>query len=220
MCKGHENYMKVNIEFYFALYQQFNDLLVSLITLLDFASTIMKVFVFLALVCSVLADEYELSVNDGTDSFKEKIEVDLAANTELLKLPAHGSSPAANVLYDFNVGYAALRTSGTKQDACYVEAIDPNHPDPQSLKQSMDAYDSTQRHPKRTQSKQVEVDRQLKPSETGAKIAAHCVGLPMYLMKEVTGNKANTFCTQINIWRCWMVGNIQICQLVGIIIRC
>ena len=55
------------------------------------------------LLLSKQADEYELSVNDGATTFKEKIVVDLAANTELLKVPAHGSSPAADVLYDFNV---------------------------------------------------------------------------------------------------------------------
>ena len=59
------------------------------------------------------AKEYEMHLEENGEKFTEKLKIDVAGNTEEIKVPKHGDRAELDLLNDFNV-VSATYVAATK----------------------------------------------------------------------------------------------------------
>eukprot|EP00794_Sanderia_malayensis_P018654 gene18654-20535_t len=148
----------------------------------------MKAIFLLSLVALALAKDFDLEFEEVGKKFVEKINVDVAGNTERVQVPQHGTRPAVDFLKDFTKGLKAEKVVAEK--SCYISSISTDDEKPSLLERDM-----TLAGPKFPSSSYEVVKNMMYPikemsaAEAGEKIAAHCKGLKM--MKVLILNEDN-----------------------------
>eukprot|EP00794_Sanderia_malayensis_P018652 gene18652-20533_t len=148
----------------------------------------MKAIFLLSLVALALASEFDLEFEEVGKKFVEKVDVDVAGNTERIQVPQHGERPAVDFLKDFTKGLKAEKV--VAEGSCYISSLSSDDEKPSLLERDM-----TLAGPKFPSSRYQVVKnmvypvREMSAAEAGEKIAAHCQGLKM--MKVLILNREN-----------------------------
>jgi len=145
----------------------------------------MKILVLLSLAALAIASDFKMKLNENGEEFTEEIKVDIAGNTEEIKVPQHQNRMQADILSDFNIGFRALKI--VKAKLCYISAIDASEQRPAQMEESMQLA-----HSKFPEDRFMIINdrylkvRKMSADEVGKKIAAHCKGSEMFLAVKVT----------------------------------
>eukprot|EP00794_Sanderia_malayensis_P018728 gene18728-20617_t len=148
----------------------------------------MKAIFLLSLVALAVAKDFDLEFEEVGKKFVEKVNVDVAGNTERIQVPQHGTRPAVDFLKDFAKGLKAEKV--VAEGSCYISSLSSDDEMPSLLERDM-----TLAGPKFPSSRYEVVKnmvfpvREMSAAEAGEKIAAHCQGLKM--MKVFILNKDN-----------------------------
>lgn len=108
-----------------------------------FSSSVLMCLVtlsFYGIKVNCLQESYSLKIFEGGAVVDEKVEVDVANQTEVIRVPQHNDVDAMDLMNDFKVGLSIRRISSTR--ACYVSKIDPSLPSPAKMKIDMDTISS------------------------------------------------------------------------------
>eukprot|EP00794_Sanderia_malayensis_P018653 gene18653-20534_t len=148
----------------------------------------MKAIFLLSLVALALASDFKLEFEEIGKKFVEKVNVDVAGNTERIQVPQHGERPAVDFLKDFTKGLKAEKVLAEK--SCYISSISTDDEKPSLLERDMTLAGSKFPSSRYSVVKNMVFPvREMSAAEAGKKIAAHCEGLKM--MKVFILNKDN-----------------------------
>eukprot|EP00795_Rhopilema_esculentum_P011363 gene11363-21557_t len=145
----------------------------------------MKTLIIFCIVAAISAEKFQMKLEENGEKFAEEIEVDVAGNTEEIKVPKHQDRMQVDLLNDFNIGLSATKLPAIKK--CYISAIGTTEQSPQGMKESLEkthARFPTERYMVKTRSDLIV--RRMTADEVGEKIVAHCGGYEMLYTVDVS----------------------------------
>ncbi|XP_065070434.1 uncharacterized protein LOC135695307 [Rhopilema esculentum] len=149
----------------------------------------MKTFIICCIVAVISAENFRIQLAENGEKFSEEVKVDIAGNTEEIKVPQHQNRLQLHQLNDFNKGLSAMKLPTRKK--CYISEIKAAEQRPLQMKESLTATHSrfpTDRY--MVESTNQLVVRRMTAEEVGEKIVAHCGGYEMLYTVDVTKENA------------------------------
>jgi len=145
----------------------------------------MKTLALLSLVALTIATDFQMNLKENSVDFVEDINVDVAGNSERIRVPQHQDREQVDILNDFNMGLQALKI--VKENICYISSIDASEQRPAQMEESLRLAHS--RFPNdhyMVETSRFLPVRSMSSNEVGSRIAKHCRGGSLVLVEKVT----------------------------------